>query len=308
MAEGTAKSGKKVVKVEQAEPSQKAKDLANEAVKNNTDGVWKPTPENKSKATTFRIVAVIFWVLAIAAEAVAIFWLLKQTQQNWFLWALIGGIVLIGILAVVGSQFWKKANQLDPAKKSEPARFFIQNQLGVIISIIAFLPLIILIFLNKDMDGKQKGIAGGIGIAVLIAAGLLSAEFSPNSVENETAQQVANEGQIGNYSEIVTELTGEDFVTWTKSGNVYHLCTDASAVNLTSADNQIYSGDVATAHTAGKEGLTLEIKKELQECGFAEPENVDEIIQQVRDLRAAAPTEDAPSDESTDGSTDGTEG
>ena len=92
MAERTAKSGKKVVKVEQAEPSQKAKDLANEAVRNNTDGVWKPTPEAKSKATTFRIVAVIFWVLAIAAEAVTIFWLLKQSEASWFLWALIGAI------------------------------------------------------------------------------------------------------------------------------------------------------------------------------------------------------------------------
>ncbi|MBX3098385.1 MAG: hypothetical protein KF761_02290 [Salinibacterium sp.] len=299
MAEGTAKSGKKVVKVEKAEPSQKAKDLANEAVKNNTDGVWKPTAENKSKATMFRVIAIIFWVVAIAAEAVAIFWLLKQSNASWFLWALIGAIVLIGILAVVGSQFWKKANQLDPAKKSEPVRFFIQNQLGVIIAIIAFLPLIIMIFLNKDMDGKQKGIAGGIAIVVLIAAGLLSAEFNPNSVEGETAQQVANEGQIGDYSTIVTELTGSDFVTWTKSGNVYHLCTDASAVNLTSADNQIYSGDVATAHTAGKAGLTLEITKELQECGFAAPANVDEIIQQVRDLRDAAPTQ-APAD-STEG-------
>lgn len=294
MAEKSAKSGKKVVAVEHAQPSEKAKELANEAVKNNTDGVWKPTAEAKSKATTFRIVAVIFWVLAIAAEAVAIFWLLKtQSGQSWFLWALIGGIVLIGILAVVGSQFWKKANQLDPARKSEPARFFIQNQLGVIISIIAFLPLIILIFLNKDMDRKQKGIAGGLAIVVLIAAGLLSADFSPNSVEDETAQQVANEGQIGDYSAIVIELTGQDHVTWTKSGGVYHLCEDASAVNLTSADNQIYAGDVATAHTAGKAGLTLEITKELGECGFATPDNVDAIIDQVRELRATAPTEPA---------------
>jgi hypothetical protein len=104
---------------------------------------------------------------------------------------------------------------------------------------------------------------------------------------------VVNEGQIGDYAGIVTELTGEDFVTWTKSGNVYHLCTDASAVNLTSVDNQIYSGDVSTAHTAGKAGLTLEITKELGECGLPTPDNIDAIIQQVRDLRAAAPTEDA---------------
>lgn len=155
------------------------------------------------------------------------------------------------------------------------------------------------------MGCKQKGIADGLAIAVLIAAGLLSAEFNPNSVEDETAQQIANEGQIGNYSGIVTELTDTDFVTWTLSGNVHHLCTDASAGNMTSAENQIYSGDVATAHTAGKAGLTLEITKELGECGFPTPDNIDAIIQQVRDLRATAPEEDAPAEK---GPTEETEG
>ena len=291
MAEETSKSGKKVVKAPKTEPSAKAKELADDAVRRDTDAVWKPTAEAKSKATMFRVIAVVFWVLAIAAEAVAIFWLLRtQSQQTWFLWALIGGLVLIAILAIVGSQFWKKANDLDPAKRSEPVRFFVQNQLGVIISIIAFLPLIILIFTNKNMDGKQKGIAGGIAIALLIAAGLLSADFSPNSVEDETAQQVANEGQIGDYTAIVQELTGGNEVTWTLSGNVYHLCADASAVNLESADNQIYAGTVSDAHTAGKAGLTLEVSKELNECGLEARANLDEIEAQIRELRE---TEDA---------------
>ena len=286
MAEKTSKSGKKVVQAPKSEPSEKAKELANEAVRNDTDAVWKPTAEAKSKATMFRVIAVILWVLAIAAEAVAIFWLLRtQTQQTWYLWALIGGLVLIAILAIVGSQFWKKANDLDPAKRSEPVRFFVQNQLGVIISILAFLPLIILIFTNKNMDGKQKGIAGGIAIALLIAAGLLSADWSPNSVEDETAQQVANEGQIDEYSAIVQQLTGTDAVTWTLSGNVYHLCTDASAVNLESADNQIYSGTVSDAHTAGKAGLTLEVAQELEECGFEAPANLADIEAEIRQLR-----------------------
>ncbi len=286
MAENTSKSGKKVVKAPKSEPSAKAKELADEAVRNDTDAVWKPTAEAKSKATTYRVIAVILWVLAIAAEAVAIFWLLRtQTQQTWYLWALIGGLVLIAILAIVGSQFWKKANDLDPAKRSEPVRFFVQNQLGVIISILAFLPLIILIFTNKNMDGKQKGIAGGIAIALLIAAGLLSADFSPNSVEDETAQQVANEGQIDEYTTIVEQLTGGNEVTWTLSGNVYHLCTDASAVNLDSADNQIYSGTVSDAHTAGKAGLTLEVSKELAECSLEAPANLADIEAEIRELR-----------------------
>lgn len=286
MAEETSRTGKKVVQAPKSEPSEKAKKLAEDAVKNNTDAVWKPTAEAKSKATMFRVIAVIGWIIAIGVEVFAIFWLLRQdTTQSWYLWALIGALVAIAIFAIVGSQFWKKANDLDPAKKSEPVRFFVQNQLGVIISIIAFLPLIILIFTNKNMDGKQKGIAGAIAIVLLIGAGLASADFSPNSVEDETAQQVANEGQIDDYTAIVEELTGANAVTWTLSGTVYHLCADASAVNQESADNQIYQGTVADAHTAGKSGLTLEVEQELGECGLATPDNLQEIEDTVRELR-----------------------
>ena len=287
MAEETSRTGKKVVQAPKSEPSAKAKKLAEEAVKNNTDAVWKPTPEAKSKATMFRVIAIIGWVIAIGIEVFAIFWLLRQdTTQSWYMWALIGALVAIAAFAITGSQFWKKANDLDPAKKSEPVRFFVQNQLGVIISIIAFLPLIILIFTNKNMDGKQKGIAGTIAIVLLVGAGLLSADFSPNSVEDETAQQVANEGQIDDYTAVVEELTGANAVTWTLSGTVYHLCEDASAVNLQSADNQIYAGTVSDAHTAGKSGLTLEIALELDECGIAAPDNLQEIEDRVRELRA----------------------
>jgi len=287
MAEETSRTGKKVVQAPKSEPSAKAKKLAEEAVKNNTDAVWKPTPEAKSKATMFRVIAIIGWVIAIGIEVFAIFWLLRQdTTQSWYMWALIGALVAIAAFAITGSQFWKKANDLDPAKKSEPMRFFVQNQLGVIISIIAFLPLIILIFTNKNMDGKQKGIAGTIAIVLLVGAGLLSADFSPNSVEDETAQQVANEGQIDEYTAVVEELTGANAVTWTLSGTVYHLCEDASAVNLQSADNQIYAGTVSDAHTAGKSGLTLEIALELDECGIAAPDNLQVIEDRVRELRA----------------------
>lgn len=289
MAEKTSRSGKKVVRAPKSEPSDKAKELAKEAVKNNTDAVWKPTAEANSKATKFRVIAVIGWVIAIGIEAFAIFWLLKQdTEKNWFLWALIGALVAIAIFAIAGSLFWKKANDLDPAKRSEPVRFFVQNQLGVIISIIAFLPLIILIFTNKNMNSKQKSIAGVVAIVVALGASLLSADFSPNSVEDETAKQVADEGQIDEYTAIVEELTGANAVTWTLSGTVYHLCEDASAVNLDSADGQIYAGTVSDAHTAGKAGLTLEVAQELGECGLAVPDNLSEIEARVRELRDTA--------------------
>lgn len=216
---------------------------------------WKPTPEAKKQATTFRIIALVLWALAIAGELVAIFVLLKQNPINMVL--LIVAIVVIGILAIGGSLLWKQANRLDPASEQDKVRFFVQNQLGAIIAIIAFLPLIIVILANKNMDGKQKAIAGTIGGVVALAAIFFGISFAPPSVE-----------QYDTETQQVVDITGVNEVFWTKSGKVFHLCSDASAVNQESADNQIYAGTVAEAHAAGKERLTLQIEQEIEQCGF----------------------------------------
>jgi dipeptide/tripeptide permease len=222
------------------------------------DVTWTPTPEAKKKATLYRIIAAVLWVLAIGSEAFAIFWVLKQDPINMVV--LIVMIVVIGLLAVGGSLLWKQANRLDPASKSNAVRFFVQNQLGLIVTIIAFLPLIILIFTNKNMDGKQKGIAGAIAIVVLLVAGYFGTSFNPPSSEQYTAE-----------TQQVVDITGQDLVFWTTSGKVFHLCSDASAVNLESQDNTIHSGTVAQAHAAGKDRLTLQVEQEIKQCGFDEP-------------------------------------
>lgn len=217
---------------------------------------WKPTPESKGKATTFRIIAAILWILAIGTEVFAIFFVLKQNPVNMVLLIIL--LVVIGALAVGGSLLWKQANRLDPARKSDKVRFFVQNQLGAIITVIAFLPLIILIFTNKNMDGKQKGIAGAVAIVLLLVAGYFGTTINPPSVEQYTAE-----------TQTVVDLTGQNLVFWTKAGKVYHLCEGASAVNIESEDNTIYSGTVADAHAAGKERLTLQVDQEVEQCGFA---------------------------------------
>jgi len=216
---------------------------------------WAPTPEAKRKAVTFRIIAAVLWVLAIAGEAFAIFWVLRQSPVNMVI--LIVLIVVIGGLAIGGSMLWKQANRLDPASRGDKVRFFVQNQLGAIITIIAFLPLIILILLNKDMSGAQKGIAAGIAGVVLVVATLLGISWNPPSVE-----------QYDQETNFVVELTGENLVFWTKSGKVYHLCEEASAVNIESKDGTIYSGTVADAHAAGKDRLTLQVDVEIEQCGL----------------------------------------
>lgn len=219
---------------------------------------WKATPEAKGKASKLRLIAGGLWLVAIGLEAYGIFGVLNDDPVK--MWLLISLIVVIGILAVAGSFLWKKANRLDPASKADTVRFFIQNQLGAIITIIAFLPLIILILTNKDMDGKQKAIAGGIGALVMAGAAAYGVDWNPPSTEQYTAE-----------SSQVVQITGKDEVFWTKAGKVFHLCEDVSAVNLESKDNKIYSGTVADAHADGKSRLTKQVETEAEQCGFTVP-------------------------------------
>ncbi|HNP15567.1 MAG: hypothetical protein KF739_04905 [Cryobacterium sp.] len=245
-----AQGKKKVVRVESAPDAETPSENGR---------AWTPTADSKSKAVRFRIIAAVLWVVAIGTEVFAIFWLLRQSPfETWHLILLIGLIVVIGVLASVGSWLWKKANRLDPASKKDKFRFFVQNQLGAIVTILAFLPLIIMIFLNKDMDGKQKGIAGGIAIVIgLVAVLVFGVDWNAPSQE-AYAQD----------TDAVVFLTGADEVTWTKSGNVYHLCQEASDVNRESKDGQIYVGSTHDAVAAGKSRLTKKLAQEVKECGI----------------------------------------
>ena len=261
---------------------------------------WTPSTEGKKKATTLRWIAVVLWAVAIAAEAVAIFWLLRQREvvgedgtlvrnpdsglletQNatvtfpqWAFITLIVVLVVIAALAITGSILWKKANRLDPAKKSDKVRFFVQNQLGAIIAIIAFLPLILLIFLNKDMDKGQKATAGVIGIVLAVASLAIGIDFNPPSVEQYTADQST-----------VIQLLGQDEVVWVEGGSVYHVCDEVSDIQTGS---EILTGTTADAIAAGKSRLTLKFASELRACGLPVPENAEEIADALREIQAGA--------------------
>lgn len=259
---------------------------------------WTPTATAKKQATTFRWIAAVLWALAIVGEAVAIFWLLRQrefvgedgalvrdpdtgllreqgvtaTFPQWAFIALIVALVVIAALSIIGSVLWKKANRLDPARKSDTVRFFVQNQLGAIIAIVAFLPLIILIFLNKDMSKGQKATAGVVGIVLAALAAVLGTSFNPPSVEQYTADQSA-----------VIQLLGKDQVVWVDGGAVYHVCDEVSAIQTGS---EIRTGTTAEAIEAGKIRLTLQFTSELNACGLAVPENTDEITEALRAIQA----------------------
>ncbi len=174
--------------------------------------VFEASPEAKGKAKQLRLFAMLAWVLAMAGQVFAILKLISDETLVW----LIVAIVVILILAITGSTLWKKANKLDPASEKEPTRFFIQNQLGAIMGVLAFLPMVILILSNKNISGKTKGIAGSIAAIAMVAAGITGADFNPPSVEKYTKE-------INEQTAAAKGLNiDSDNVFWSKAGNKYH--------------------------------------------------------------------------------------
>ncbi len=213
---------KKITRIESEEPAPSS-----------TESKFVPAEESKSKATTFRVIAVISWLLAIGAEIFAIVKLNQVPVNTTWLIVL---IVVALIFAVIGSLLWKKANRLDPASEKEKVRFFIQNQLGLIITIIAFLPLVILIFANKDLTGKQKGLVGTIAVVAMLIAGVAGIDFNPPSQEQYLEQT----------REVEMLNEGVNHVYWTKFGRSYHLYSDCSYIT-TDRTEEIFEGTVAQA-------------------------------------------------------------
>ena len=102
-------------------------------------------------AKRLRIFAGLAWIVAIGTEIAGIVFLKRGAFDHGNLGLLIGLLVVIAVFAIAGSLMWKKANTHDPASRADAFRFFVQNQLGAIITLIAFLlyifsPLLTVIF------------------------------------------------------------------------------------------------------------------------------------------------------------------
>lgn len=196
--------------------------------------------EAKGKAKQLRLFAMLAWIIAIAGEVFAILKLLSNDMLTW----LIVAIVVILAFAVTGSLLWKKSNRLDPASEKDKVKFFVQNQLGAIMSVLAFLPLVVLILINKDTDKRTKGIAGTIAIVALLIGGIAGADFNPPSVEKYTEQINAQTDLIKNLN------NGVDLVYWTNKGNKYHLDPECQHIR----NREQHSGTVKDAFEERKIG------------------------------------------------------
>jgi hypothetical protein len=181
--------------------------------------IFEASPEAKSQAKQLRIFAVIAWLLAMGGQVFAIFKLIHNETMMW----LIVAIVVLLALAVTGNLLWKKANRLDPASEKDKTRFFIQNQLGAILGVLAFLPLVVMILTNKDLSGKTKGIAGSIAVVAMLIAGVSGVDFNPPSIEKYTKE-------INEQTQVLSGMGLPDHVFWSKEGNKYHLYEDCQHI------------------------------------------------------------------------------
>lgn len=193
------------------------------------------TVSKKGDAKGLRIGAALAWAFAIAAEAVTITFLngYIYVPGDIAVW-LIGGIVVDLIFVVVGSLLWKKANDLAPASGKNKLKFFLWNNMGLIVALVAFVPLVVLLLNNKKLDKKTKQLATIVAAVALVVAGLFSVDWNPVSAE----QQAALEGK----------LSGQQ-VYWTQFGRRFHVDPDCSTLSRSAT---LFEGSVDEAVEANR--------------------------------------------------------
>ena len=171
-------------------------------------------------ASGLRAGAIILWVVAFIFEILAYLVLIGKINLTFLpqLWQIIIFLVLDLVCVIIGSQLWKKANHIQPASEKNKVKFWLWNNMGVIVCVICFLPIIILMLANKDLDKKTKVIAVVVAIIALLIGGVASYDFNPVSQEQLEAAETA---------------LGDETVYWAPFGKVYHTHEDCGALNNT---------------------------------------------------------------------------
>ncbi len=162
--------------------------------------------------------AIVLWLLGVVFEVLALLVLNGKINIGFMssMAQLIAFIVLDLICLVIGSFLWKKANRIDPASEKNKLKFWLWNNMGLIAALVCFVPVIILLLTNKNLDKKTKTIATVVAVIALLIGGVASYDFDPVSVEDQTA---------------AIEALGDETVFWAPFGKVYHTHEDCSALN-----------------------------------------------------------------------------
>ena len=227
----------------------------------------KPVGNAKSK----RILAIVLWVVAIAMEVLAVLVINgKGVHFMSQLTQLIIALILDLACVIIGSQFWKQANRIDPASEANKVKFWLWNNMGVIVCTIAFVPIVILMLTNKELDKKTKAIATVVAIIALLIGGVSSYDFNPVSSEQ---------------LEAATESLGNEQVYWSPFGHVYHTHDDCQALNQS---EQLTVGTVDQAIAANRTRL----------CSFcAKQDGITGVVTDDGDKAAVEDSDEDTADE-----------
>lgn len=216
---------------------------------------WDP----KKRAWIRRVLAILFWLIAIAFEVI---WILRLNGNiDWFSNMEVVTFLLIClwidlVFVIIWSLLWKKANHIDPASEKNKTKFWLWNNLGSILSILAFLPIIIIVFTNKDLDKKSKGLVGWVAIVALAIAFLGSYDWNPVSSE-----------QLLRAEQEVLQVSPSGTVYWATYSKKYHVDKDCPAF---SNSDTVYEG---TVRDAFEKGLTDPCRRCIPEYKWDEDEH-----------------------------------
>lgn len=192
-------------------------------------GSEKKTPSvQRATANKQRVIAGVLWALAIIAEIVAIW-----TFNNFsVLWPSLAAIIADAALCIVAASLWKKANDIDPPK----GRFW-KNQFGVIMCLIAFIPIgYVLLKGSKNMPAGAKKIISIVAAVAFIFTMGMSIDYNPMTQSDlDMAEQLSIEN-------------GGD-VYWGKYSKSYHF--DADCQTLLNS-KEVFHGTLQDAFDLGK--------------------------------------------------------
>ena len=228
-------------------------------------------------STPYRIGAIVLWLLAIGFEVLAVLVTFGKVVLKFMptLYQMIAFLVLDLVCLIIGSQLWKKANHIKPASEKNKAKFWLWNNMGLLMTIVCFVPFIVLLLTNKNADKKMKVVGTVCAVIMLLIGGLLGYDWNPVSAEQKEAAMAA--------------ITGE--VLWTNSmgGKVYHTHEDCQALNRT---EELVQGTVEQAIAANRTRLCAFCARRDAITGVVTDEAV-ELVQDVVDQVTEAVEEPA---------------
>jgi hypothetical protein len=195
----------------------------------------------KGNPTTLRLLAAVLWILGLTCEVVGILVILQKLTISNPMLCIILALVADLVLVVIGSLLWKKANKIDPPSEKNQVEFFIKTQLGAIVAVLAFFPILIFLLTDKNTDKKAKLWVSILAAICLILAVGLSADYNPLSLEDLEQMRV----------NAASSDFGAGNVKWSKNSKVYHTWDECSSLHRI-YDTNLREGSVEGAFEDGK--------------------------------------------------------